>query len=108
MGVRIDPAHFIEIAVRRDRTGRSFLSDLVESLAGKRKLSGSFSRGFLLVALVILLGQVLIVNLAGDFFEVAPLSAQDWGLLFLATSPVLLIPELFRTVRHVRRVRRNA
>ena len=94
--------------VRYFRTGRSFLTDLVESLAGKRKLSGSFSRGFLLVALVILLGQVLIVNLAGDFFEVAPLSAQDWGLLFLATSPVLLIPELFRTVRHVRRVRRNA
>ena len=88
--------------VRYYRTGRSLLSDLVEGISGKRKLSGSFSRGFLLVTAIILLGQVMIVNLAGSFFEVAPLSARDWGLLLLLTCPVLLIPDLVRTLRHCR------
>ena len=86
--------------VRYFRTERSILSDLVESASGKRKLSDCFSRGFLLIAGIILLGQVLIVNLAGDFFEVAPLSVRDWGQIFLITSPVLLIPDLLRSIRH--------
>jgi Ca2+-transporting ATPase len=86
--------------VRYYRTERSILSDLVESASGKRRLSDCFSRGFLLIAGIILLGQVLIVNLAGDFFEVAPLSARDWVQIFLITSPVLLIPDLLRSIRH--------
>ena len=87
--------------VRYFRTERSILTDMLEILAGKRKLSDSFSREFILIAGVILVGQILIVNLAGDFFEVAPLSAEDWLLIFAITSPVLLIPGILRSVRHL-------
>ena len=55
---------------------------------------------FVLIAVVILLGQILIVNVAGEFFEVAPLSAADWKWLILLTSSVLLVPDLFRLVRY--------
>ena len=86
--------------VRYFRTGRSLLSDMVEMLAGRRKLSDCFSTGFLFIAGVILLGQVMIVNVAGDFFEVAPLSAKDWLQILLVTCPVLLIPGFLRSLQH--------
>ena len=84
--------------VRYFMTDRFLLSDLALSLFGKRKLSDCFSRGFLLIAAVILLGQFLIVNFAGNFFEVAPLAVSDWLWILLATSPVLLLPDLVRAV----------
>jgi Ca2+-transporting ATPase len=59
----------------------------------------SFSLSFYLIALVIIFGQVLIVNTLGSFFDVAPLSANDWFLLILVTSPVLLMPEIVRALR---------
>ncbi len=85
------------------RTERSLLTDFADVLRGRRRPSDCFSGGFILIAGVILAGQFLIVNLAGDFFEVAPLSFSDWGWIFLLTSPVLLIPDLVRTVEHYRR-----
>lgn len=81
-------------------TGRSLLSDLVDILAGRRRFSDCFSNGFLLISAVILVGQIIIVNLAGNFFEVAPLSLSDWGWIILLTSSVLIIPDLVRTVKH--------
>lgn len=73
------------------RTGKSFFKSLLS------KESHTFS--FYLIAAVILLGQVMIVNLLGNFFDVAPLHAQDWWLLLLVTSPVLLLPDLLRLFR---------
>ena len=73
------------------RSGKSFF----KSLASKE----SHTTSFYLIAAVILLGQVLIVNLLGNFFDVAPLHAPDWWLLLLVTSPVLLLPELLRLFR---------
>ena len=81
-------------------TGRSLLSDLVEIIAGKRRFSDCFSNGFLLIAAVILVGQILIVNLAGNFFEVSSLSPKDWMWVILLTSPVLVIPDIVRAVMH--------
>ena len=84
------------------RTGRSLLSDLTGVIAGKRRFSDCFSSGFLFIAAVIVLGQVLIVNLAGSFFEVAPLSLSDWCWILVITSPVLILPDIWRTIkRHV-------
>lgn len=80
-------------------TDRSLLSDLVGIIAGKRRFTESFSNGFLLIAAVIVLGQVLIVNLAGNNFEVAPLSIQDWIWILAMTSPILLLPDLTRSLR---------
>ncbi len=86
--------------IRYFKTGRSLLSDLVDVIRHRCHFSDCFSRGFLLIAAVILLGQILIVNLAGNFFEVAPLSLTDWTITILVTSIVLLVPDLFRTIIH--------
>ncbi|MDE6485566.1 MAG: calcium-translocating P-type ATPase, PMCA-type [Duncaniella sp.] len=53
---------------------------------------------FLGVALVILIGQILIVTWGGAFFNTVPLSLTDWLIIFFATSPVLLIGEFLRQI----------
>ena len=52
--------------------------------------------GFGLIALVILLGQVLIVSVGGEFFNVEPLKFIDWVIIIAGTSLVLWIGELIR------------
>lgn len=52
--------------------------------------------GFGLIALVILLGQVLIVSVGGDFFNVEPLKFIDWVIIIGGTSLVLWIGEFIR------------
>ncbi len=55
--------------------------------------------GFGLIALVILLGQILIVSVGGDFFNVEPLKFIDWVIIICGTSLVLWIGELVRLYR---------
>ena len=52
--------------------------------------------GFGLIALVILIGQILIVTFGGEFFNVEPLKAVDWAIIIGGTSIVLWIGELIR------------
>ena len=54
------------------------------------------SKGFLLVALLILVGQYLIVTFGGQMFSVVPLSWEDWGWIVGGTSVVLWIGEIAR------------
>ena len=56
-------------------------------------------RGFILIALAILGGQVLIVSVGGDFFSVEPLKPVDWAIIIGGTSSVLWIGELLRLFR---------
>jgi Ca2+-transporting ATPase len=63
------------------------------------------NRGFVLVALAILIGQILIVEFGGSLFRTVPLSLRDWLLIAAATSPVLLIGELVRALRRGREAR---
>ena len=56
----------------------------------------SKSSGFIFIALVILVGQWLIVTIGGEMFNVVPLKWEDWGIIIGATSVVLWIGELFR------------
>lgn len=79
-------------------TGRSLLSDLMGTLRGKERLRGSFGKGFLWIALVIVIGQIFIVTFAGPAFNVSRLSLEDWGLILLVTSPVLIVADVVRTV----------
>lgn len=58
------------------------------------------SKGFLWIALVILVGQYLIVTFGGAMFSVTPLFASDWIIIIATTSLVVFIPELFRLFRH--------
>ncbi len=51
---------------------------------------------FGIIALVIFLGQLLIVNIGGEFFNVTPISVTDWVVIILATSSVLWIGEIVR------------
>lgn len=52
--------------------------------------------GFALISLIILVGQVLIVELGGEFFNVEPLKIIDWVIIIAATSLVLWIGEFIR------------
>ena len=83
-------------------TGRSLISDIVAIILGDgASVRKSYSLNFVLIAVVILLGQVLIVSFAGDLFSVAPLSAADWGWIMLLTSPVVIVPEIVRLVKRL-------
>ena len=53
-------------------------------------------RGFGLIVLMILIGQVLIVELGGQMFNVTPLKLIDWSIIIVASSGVLLLGEIFR------------
>ncbi|MFV0329065.1 MAG: calcium-translocating P-type ATPase, PMCA-type [Dysgonomonas sp.] len=70
---------------------------------GKSAFAGlSKSAGFEIVALIILIGQVLIVTFGGDVFRTAPLTIQDWGIIIGGTSFVLWIGEIVRLIKRRR------
>jgi len=52
--------------------------------------------GFLAIALVILVGQWLIVTVGGEMFNVTALHLTDWAIIIGATSIVLWIGEIVR------------
>lgn len=53
---------------------------------------------FLLILLVILGGQVLIVNVGGELFNLDSISFVDWINIIVGTSVVLVFGELFRLI----------
>ncbi len=53
-------------------------------------------KGFGLIALIIFVGQILIVQFGGEFFNVVPLSLTDWCIIVASTSLVLWIGEAVR------------
>ena len=80
-------------------TRRSLLLDIVDLVRNPQAVKETYSLYFVLISAVILIGQVAIVNFAGDLFGVAPLTLSDWGWIIVITSPVLLIPDVVRLVR---------
>ena len=68
-------------------------------LSGKSAFNGLFeNKGFLMVCLIILLGQYIIVTFGGRMFNVMPLAAKEWGVIVVSTSVVLWIGEVVRLV----------
>lgn len=55
--------------------------------------------GFIVVAIVILIGQILIVEFGGEVFRTESLSIKDWGIIIGSTSFVLWIGEIVRFFR---------
>lgn len=53
---------------------------------------------FVMISLVIFIGQIIIVSIGGEFFNVVPLSIEDWIIIVAGTSLVLWIGELGRVV----------
>lgn len=66
------------------QTGKSAFAGMTDSFA------------FIVVAGIILFGQLLIVTFGGDVFRTVPLLAKDWGIIIVATSSVLWFGELGR------------
>ena len=81
------------------KTDGSALQDILDFFFNRKRFKASACYGCLLVAGIILAGQFLIVNCFGAFFEVSPLPLADWGWILLCTSPVLIIPDLYRFIR---------
>lgn len=82
------------------RTGRSLLQDIGEMIFHPETIGKHYSQGFLTIIVVILIGQILITNVFGDFFGVAALSLKDWLLLVAITCPVLVVGDVYRLVRN--------
>ncbi len=80
------------------QTGRSLMADLIAAALRRRSLKKSYSLGFLFIMLVVLLGQVFIVQVAGGMFGVEPLPLRDWCFIILTTSLVLIVPDIYRTI----------
>jgi len=70
-------------------TGKSAFSKMGQSI------------GFVIVAVVILVGQVLIVEFGGEVFRTVPLSLKDWAIIIGSTSLVLWIGEIKRLFQRV-------
>ena len=67
---------------------------------GRSALLGWFANpSFTLILAIILLGQLALVSWGGEVFRTVPLRAEDWLLIALATSPVLLLGELARALQ---------
>lgn len=54
--------------------------------------------GFLLIAAMIFFGQIIIVSIGGDFFNVVPLELNDWLIIIGGTSIVLWTGEIYRLI----------
>lgn len=65
---------------------------------GKTALNLKGCGGFELIALFIFVGQILIVEIGGDFFQVEPLKLIDWAIIIGATSLVLWVGEIARAI----------
>ena len=52
--------------------------------------------GFLAIAAAIFAGQIMIIEIGGQFFNVVPLKLTDWVIIITSTSAVLWIGELIR------------
>jgi len=58
--------------------------------------------GFVLIALGIFLGQILIVQFGGEFFRTTPLSFIDWIYIIMGTSIVFWIGEILRMTKRIK------
>lgn len=61
----------------------------------------SHAMGMLGVALIILVGQFIIVTLGGKVFRTEPLSAMEWVYIIAGTSLVLWVGEIWRGIKRL-------
>lgn len=81
-------------------TRRSFIRDLMLWAKGKITREDIFSLSFGLIMIVILLGQIVIVECFGEAFGVGSMPKENWAIALLATSPVFIVPEIYRFFRN--------
>lgn len=81
--------------VRYYHTKSSFVADILH-----KRMKQSFSSGFWLIVIVILIGQILIVSFGGEMFTVQPLSLNTWLEIIGTTSFIFIIPEIHRNLKY--------
>ncbi len=59
-------------------------------------------KGFILIALVIVIGQIIIVEFGGEMFSVTSIQLTDWLYIIAGTSVILWGGEIFRLVKKIR------
>ena len=57
--------------------------------------------GMLSVAVIILIGQIFIVEFGGKVFRTVPLSLTEWIIIIAATSLVLVAGEIYRLIKRL-------
>lgn len=85
--------------VKYFHTDRSFFLDIIDLFRSPQKVKQTYSWGFILIAIAIILGQVVIVECFGPLFNIFRLSFADWKWILVCTSIVLFIPEVYRNAR---------
>lgn len=60
---------------------------------------GQCLKGFVAVAIVIFIGQYVIVTFGGEMFNVVPIKLIDWGIIIGTTSIVLWVGEISRLLK---------
>lgn len=86
--------------VRYYDTNRSIVRDMIAASKGLLNWEDVFNKTFMFIAAVIFFGQIVIVEFGKDFFGVEDLNITEWLIAFAATSPVVIIPEIVRTLRN--------
>lgn len=82
------------------RTGRCFL------IRNGRPYNYQGCKGFLSIAALIIVGQLLIVECGGKMFSITqPLSLTEWIVITLATFPIFLIGEIIRICLNSKRTK---
>ena len=64
------------------------------------------NRWFVGIVIMIVVGQIAMVQFGGSVFRTTPLSAVEWALIIIGTSPVILIGEALRYFARRREVAR--
>ncbi len=85
--------------VRYYRTSRSLLLDLTDIIRRPRSFQQHFSTAFIAIALAIFFGQLLIIELAPQFFQTQRLTGLQILIITGLTAPFLIIPDIYRTIR---------
>lgn len=67
--------------------------------SGTSALNLKGCNGFILIVLIIFIGQIVIVTAGGEFFSVVPLRLTDWLIIISTTSLVLWTGEVIKAIR---------
>lgn len=79
------------------RTGRSLIHDLVANGESRATIRRQMSWGFVGIAILILVGQVAIVELGGKMFDIRQrLTIEEWAIVIASTSLIFVLGEGLR------------
>ena len=65
---------------------------------GKSIFQTKLSKGFLTIVAIIVIGQLLIIEVLYDFFNVVPMKIEDWIIIIVVSSVVLWIREFWHFI----------